>query len=81
MKTFELNYDENCLLIVEGHVEEDNFDHEFGVQRGNHFEITEFTVLVYIKGSEFDVTKAIPEGRLDVMKEWAQSEIETQLRE
>lgn len=59
MREFQLMHDSNTLLLV---------NYSDGKVEG-------LSVIVYIGGIDYEVTKALPQGLLKYLREWAETEI------
>lgn len=70
--TYEFEYDDHTFVYAAVEMIDDSYDDEFGVVRArNHPEIESLSVVTYMGGFEYDVTKALSEAELKYFEEWA----------
>lgn len=66
--TLEIQYDKNCVLSGDIKIADDTFTHEFGNKYGSHYEVGEFTVTVWIKGIDYNITKSLSDVDFDRLR-------------
>jgi len=64
-------YDKTCICNLDGTIEitDGSFDHAFGTEKRDHFEVIEFAVYVTVLGYEINITDKFSEKQIDRMKE------------
>lgn len=72
----ELEYDENCLLIARV-IDEEESCHGFkGVHKTRSIELEDLSVVVWINGIDYDLTKGFKEKELEYFEEWFREQYE-----
>jgi len=75
MRQVEYYYDENTMLIGDVLETDDTFTHELGTEVVTGLEIANFSVVVYIRGIDYDITKSLKAKELEFFKETLLEEV------
>lgn len=70
MPNVEYWYNEQTLIHAEIEEQDDSFDHQLGHERRYTYEVRHISVISYNLGVDVDITKSIPDGLLNGLKEW-----------
>lgn len=68
-----MNVDENTVIVAHGRMREYAFDHAFGTERIQSFDVSECRVITWIAGIDYDVTDCLPQALVD---RWCEQLIE-----
>ena len=75
MRQVEYYYDENTMLIGDVLETDESFTHELGTEAVTGLEIANFSVMVYIRGIDYDITKSLKAKELEFFKETLLEEV------
>jgi len=75
MERKDFEYDDHTIFSVKYKSDNDEMDHEFGTEHFTDVKIESICIFVFIRGIDYDVTKAFNDADLQIFKDWSREKL------